>query len=640
MIALISFFLAFSFLLSAPTGSAEEQTFITSETLEYREETSTYIARGSVRVQKDGTIIEANEVSYQEKTSEIVAVGNVRYNEPTASITASRAELNLETKTGILYDAEIFFEEENYYISGKKIEKKGETFYSSPEATFTTCDDPEPAWCFRGKNLDADIKKRLKARNVVFYIKNIPLLYTPYLRAPIVTERQTGFLVPDIDYSKSKGGHLRLPFFWAISENRDTTVIADIYSKKGLGEGLEYRYVAPQGIKGSWWLYHIRDTELNKDFYELRALHEQRSTEGIGGFLNLNIVNEKEFYREFNPFLEIRTRRFLESTGEISLPLKNSRAYLLSQYWIDLGEEIRPAPQRLPEVGYVLNPIKVGHFWLSTSATASNFWRDEGILGQRIDIFPKILHTFGNDVVITQSLGLRETVYALHRTENTSLQREALEYSIMAHTRLLKKYGSFMHVVEPSIGYTLITDSEDPPLLDSTELFKKTSTIELSLLNRFFNGGGELFVFRASQGFEANNGDRPFLPFRLEAGIKRPFSLRFDATYDVHQATLDSVNSDLGVKVSETTFTAGQRYNRKDEIVLYTAGIEFSSYRPWYVKGRIWYDAEEKVVKDITLNVTYMSQCWAFNIEFVKRPGDFMVSIRFDLLGVTRSFKI
>ncbi len=619
---------------------AEEQTIITSGTLEYSKDTSTYIAKGNVKVQKADKVIEANEMIYNEQTSDAVAIGDVRYNDTDTSFTASRAELNLETETGILYDAEILFKKDNYHISGKVIEKKGEGYYFSPEAIFTTCDGPVPAWCFKGKNIDAVVGEELKAKDVSFRIKDVPVLYTPYFRAPILTERQTGFLTPVIGYSNTRGAHLNTPFFWAISENRDATFTLDIYTKRGVGEGLEYRYIEPGDIKGKWWVYHIRDTELNKNFYEVRVLHEQRSADGVGGFLNLNFVNEKDFYREFSPHLEVSANRFLESTGEISLPLTNSRVYLLSQYWVDLRDETKLVPQRLPEAGYVLNPAKVGNFWFSAMATVSNFWRDEGVNGQRLDIYPRVLHKFGSDVVVLQTLGLRETAYSLQKGEDNSLHREAIEYSIAAHTRLLKRYESFTHVLEPSIGYTLITDSEDLPLFDSTELFKKTSTVELSLLNRFINNGGEFMVLRASQGFDSYKGDRAFLPFRLEVGIRRPVSLRLDTSYDVNTGKLESINSDLWMKISETTISAGQRYNRQDDTHFYTASMGLYPYKPLYTEARLWYDAKEKKAKEIAMNIKYTSQCWGVNMQFIKRPGDFTVALLFELKGISKGLKI
>jgi len=619
--------------------SAEEQTIITSETLEYIKEISTYIAKGNVKIQRADTVIEADEMRYNEQTSAVTAAGAVRYSDAETSITASRAELNLEAKTGMLYNAEIFYRKDNYRISGKEIEKKGEKYYFSPEATFTTCDTP-PAWCFRGRDIDFLIGKELRARDVSFRIKDIPVLYSPYIRAAILTERQTGFLMPSIGYSNLRGGYLNVPFFWAISENRDATIIMDIFTKRGVGEGLEYRYIEPKNINGMWWLYHLRDNSLDKNFYELKALHEQRNTEGIGGFLNINLVNEKEFYREFKTNLEVRTNRFLESTGEITLPFSNSRVYLLSQYWIDLKENSKPVPQKLPEAGFILNPAKTGPFWFSAITTLSSFWRNEGVYGQRLDIYPRMLHKFGSEVVVLQTLGLRETAYSLHRSEDNFLHREAIEYNILAHTRLLKRYGSFTHVLEPSIGYTLITDSEDLPLFDSTELFKKTSTVDLSLLNRFLNKSGEFMVLRASQGFDSYLGDRPFLPLRLEIGIKRPISMRFDASYDVNTGRFESINSDLWMKVSKTTISAGQRYNRQGDILTYVSSIGLYPYKSLHMEGRLWYDAKERAVKDVSLNVKYTSRCWGLILEFIKRPGDFTAAVMFELKGISKGLRI
>jgi LPS-assembly protein len=434
--------------------------------------------------------------------------------------------------------------------------------------------------------------------------------------------------------------HLNIPFFWVISENRDATVVLDIYTKRGIGKGLEYRYIEPEDYKGNWWFYHIRDTDLDKDFFEMRALHENRSQDRLGGFLSINYVNENDFYREFSPYLEVRTLRFLESTGEVSLPLRNSRAYLLAQYWVDLEEELISPLQRLPEAGYVFNPAKVGPFWFSGTATVSNFWRDENIFGQRLDIHPRILSTIGNEVVLTQTFGFRETAYALHRTDEESLHREAIEYSAGVHTRFLKRYSSFTHVMEPSIGYTFITTSENPPLFDSTELFKKTSTIGASLVNRFFYKGKEVAILRAAQFFDSELGDRPFLPFRLELGIKKPVSLRLNTAYDVHKGELDSINSDLSFNIPKGAISVGQRYNRLEDIVYYRAGFDLYPSKPWYLRGMVWYDYEMKKVQDIIIELKYSSQCWGLNLQYIKRPHDFTFSVMFDLKGITKGFRI
>jgi LPS-assembly protein len=624
------------FLLFAAHCLAAEKTTINSESLTYDEKTSTYVAKGNVKIHRDDADIEADEITYNDKTSDTVATGNVRYSDKDASISASKAELNLDKKTGILYDARILLKKDNYHVYGNVIQKRGEDYYFSPDATFTTCDAPVPAWCFKGRNVDAVVEDRLKSRDTTFRIKNLPVLYTPYLVAPLETERKTGFLIPLVGYSSTRGAYVSVPFFIVLSENRDATLSIDEYSKRGLGEGLEYRYVEPGDIKGRWWFYHQSDKELHKDFFEVDATHNQRSTDSLGGFLSINYVNEADFYREYSPQLEIRTNRFLESTGEISLPLSYSRAYLLSQYWVDLSENIRPPAQRLPEVGYVLYPTNLGKFWFAAGATVSNFWRDESVDGQRLDVYPRLSHTFGDAVVVSQELGLRETAYNLSRNEDDeNPHREAVDYGIIANTRFLKKYPSFTHIVEPSVSYSLVSDSKnDLPVFDSTELFKKTSLFQVSMLNRIIDKNGELVLVRLSEGYDTDLEDNKLVPLRLEVGLKRPINLRLSTDYDLHLGRLDSFYSDLNMNISDITFSVGQRYNEADNITTYTGSVKVHPYKPLYVEGRIWYDQKQRQFSDASLNMKYIGQCWAVMVEFIRNPSGYSGRVLFDLKGL------
>lgn len=620
---------------------SEGRTVITSETLIYNRNEGMYIARGGVKIERADTVIKADEITYNEQTHDMEASGNVRYHDDEVVMTAERAELNLETKTGSIFEAAVLYKKDNYHITGKEMRKTGDRHFLSPEATFTTCDAPVPAWCFKGKSMDAAVGNRLIASDVVFRIKDIPILYSPVLWAPILTERKTGFLFPFIGYSDSRGLQVTIPFYWALSESQDATIVLDNYSKRGLGTGLEYRYIGLNNTSGQWWAYRIRDRELGKDFFELRGYHDQRSAEGMGGYLNINYVNENDFYREFKTDLQARTNRFLESTGEIAIPLPNSRAYLLSQYRIDLKDDADDPLQTLPEGGFVLYPTKAGPVWVSGSFTLSNFWREEGTYGQRVDIFPRIRHAFGGDITILQTLGLRETAYSIRKSENDSLQRESLEYRVSGNLRLLKKYESFSHIIEPTLSYTFVSNSENSlPLFDSAELSKKLSLSELSLLNRIMNDQGELMVFRISQGFDSYGGDTPFTPLVFDMGIKQPLPMRLGASYNVHTGDIESVHSDVSMKIADVTFLAGQRYNRLNDVNTYVAGVGMQPFSTLSVKGGIWYDAEERETREINLNLTYMSQCWGINIGYVKRPDDFSISFLVELKGITKALKI
>ncbi len=634
LLLLAIYFSLFTFVCFA--GDADT-TIITSDKLEYFGETKTYIATGAATVEKGAAVLKSDEITFHEDTSEALAVGAVSYDDPETSIKAARAGMNLDAKTGTLFDAEVFYKKYNYHISGKEIEKRAEDYYYSPDATFTTCDAPVPAWCFKGKDVNAVVEKKLIAKDATFRIKDLPVLYTPYLYAPLLKDRQTGFLIPLVSNSSSRGASLTLPFYWAISENRDATFVLDAYSKRGIGTGLEYRFVEPGGANGNWWTYNIKDTLLEKDFFEVRGLYENRRPESLGGYLNVNYVNDKDFYQQFSTRRDIRTLRYLESTGEVNLPMNDSRLYLLSQYWKDLLNDTSSVPQKLPEAGYVLNYTPLGDVMFSAAANAANLWRENGTSAERIDLYPRVLHSIGKDVVLTQAVALRETAYSFYNDQDADnfKQRGAYEYDAILHTRLYKTYSSFTHVIEPSVRYHFIySSSNDLPLLDSTELFGKTSDIELSVLNRAMAKGTELFAVRLTQPIDTYNG-RPFQPLRLEVAVKSPVALTMEASYDMYSGSLDTVTSLITFQAFKTNFTLGERYNRKDDIMMYTGYVGFNPLKTLQISGQIWYDAKGPGLQDLVLDVKYQKQCWGVRFEAVKSPGDFTMKVLFDITGIS-----
>lgn len=634
---------------------AAEKTFIQSDSLEYEEKTSTYAAEGKVRIERGAARIEAEKILYNEKSSEAVAEGNVFYEDEIVRIRAKKAALKLEAKTGTLYDAEVFAKKDNYHITGLEIEKTGEREYRLKDASFTTCDAPVPAWCFRGKEVDLVVGDRLKARNITFNIKGQPVAYSPYFSAALSNERKTGLLMPAVGYVEGKGIHYEQDLFIVLSDNRDATLVLDGYSDRGIGGGIEYRFLGTDGAKGNLWVYHLKDTTLKRNFWDVRGTYEDREGEKkVDGFLSLNYINAREFYSEYYPYLvtkmrgyvdsasylNLTTSRFFESNGEASMRFDKSRLFLRGQYLVDLkeGAEASTVPQRLPEIGYAVNPVKIGPLTFSLDSSISNFHREKEAFGRRLDIFPKVSYSFGSDVTILQSLGLRETAYSLSRSGEfgSSPHRESLEYAVAAQTRLVKQYASFLHILEPSLGFTYVPPAGSGlPIFDSAELFSKTASTELSLHNRFVDRNGEFLNLRITQALDAYRDDRPFLPLKVEALLRRPLWLRLETAYDVHEARVEVMNSDVGIALRDTaSLSVGERYERADNTLFYTLGIQFAASRSLSTEGSFWYDAKSGGLKDVIAKLKYRQQCWGVTAVVTKRQNDYSFALLFDLLGL------
>lgn len=621
-------------------------TTITADHMEHFQEEDKYVATGNVRIEKEGTVLIADRVILYKKTSETEASGNVIYEDNETFINTERADLNLDSKTGKLYNALIFFKKGNYWVNGENMRKIKEDHYYATAATLTTCDSDafsNPDWCFKGSNVDIIVGKKLTADNVTYRVKGLPILYSPYLWTPVKTERETGFLFPIIGNSSQKGFQFSPAFFWAIDDNKDATFYMDYYAKRGVGKGMEYRYLDFDN-GGRWYAYHLNDTKLKRNFYEFKGAHEHKIGD-ITGFVDINYVNHEEFYREDFVSKEdvqrrdLRIQRFLQSTGEVSAPLPDGRLYLLGQQWIDLKEGHTAVPKRLPEFGYVVNPTNIGPLMFTMNSSAVNFYRQRESRGQRLDINPTLSYSFGETVPIFQSLSLRETAYSLENAPSykSSPHRETFEYRANALTRFVKRYESFSHIIEPSISYAFIPETHPLPTFDSVELFDKTSVASLSLYNTIAFKTLSL-VAGFSQPFDFNAGDRPVSPTTINASLSgsfdtaynpktgkvepvNPFNLNFDVSYNSNTGRADTVNSSLNVKVMEkTSLSLGERYSNADEKYYTNFGITSEITKKISINANFWHDSKMGL-RDTSINTIYSEQCWALNLSLARRPG-------------------
>lgn len=625
---------ALLFLLFALSPLSAAETKINARSIEHRD--SVYTARGAVSIERDGERLEADSATYDEATGKAEAEGGVKYETPGIEIKAAKAALDLNTKTGVLYDGEVFIKEGNYRIRGAEIYKTGEDRYFLKRASVTTCDGPVPAWCIKGHDVDVIVGDRLKARDVTFSVKGFPVLYTPYLRAPVHTERKTGLLLPTFGFRKSKGAYYRQSFFWAISENRDATLYLDAYSRRGVGTGAEYRYIEREGVEGQAYAYHLRDNELGEDFNYFKAWHRQE-TEPVSGYLDLNIVNNREYFRLYEPYLRQSSKRFLESRAEIYGRWGNSRLYLLNQYSYDLlkGVDESSIPQRLPEAGYFEAPSRLGPFVLSGLATASNFTRDEGPAGQRYDAGVTLAHSLGAGPVFSQTLGARETYYDLGGDD--SINNVGFRYDAVLWSRLSRQYRALRHAIEASLAYRFFSMSgETPPLFDVLELEEEeTSKVELTLMNRFFDHRGEFLAVRLSEAYDAKKGDRPFMPLNLELSLRRPVLFRTSITYDVQEGFISSADTEVSFALSRATVQARHNYRKGEELMLYALEASYRVGRFLSLNGGVQYDSEAGGLRELLGGFLYDGQCWALKLDYVKRPNDYSILMSITLKGLS-----
>jgi LPS-assembly protein len=649
--------------LSLSTVYAETPVDITADHLEHDTKTNTYFAKDSVKLIYDNATLKADEIYLNNTTGDSVATGNVTFEDEELLIKTDKIELNLNTKLGTIYNSSIFYKRRNYHIEGGTLQRLGEKTFSMDQATATTCDAALPEWHFKGRDIKIILQKNIVARDTTFYIKNIPVLYTPYFWAPLLEDRQTGLLLPVFGYSNTKGFTYKQSFYWAIKDNMDATLYADYYSEKGIGKGLDYRYIASEETNGELWMYHLEDTSSSRNFFELKSYHNQKLPYGMSGYLKLHYVNEFDYYNvldstslkriglstwESDPFgfaSEERLQKYLESNLQISKPFSGGRTYLLGQYRESLEGSSGTIPQSLPELGFVINTTNIaGNLSFNMEAKGTNFWRDNGQQGQRFDIYPNIYLSMGRAVNLTHKIGLRGTQYFLENPADNP-NRVTFDLNSALTTRFLKRYPSFIHIIEPSVEYTYMpaVDHSDIPVFDSIDSLPKTSDVYYSLTNRIAGSvlRGSEARLRLSQHYDLLDTEKPFSPVLLETTLTSyNVNISINASYDVYDKDIEDTIGSIYLKSEKGFIGIGKNFRRSTSLDQYSveAGINkpisiFGRPLPLDITGRLLYDMKGGGMQEFKVKSIYSSQCWNLTVSYIKKPYEYQIMLGIEFKG-------
>jgi len=166
--------------------------------------------------------------------------------------------------------SEIYIDEKNKKIVGSDIksfindetlkedERNQPRFYANSgtitegvtvfeKGVFTSCKKREnkkcPPWMIRAQKIEHDnAKKTIYYTDAVMKIYDFPVFYFPKFFHPDPTvKRQSGFLFPRFSSSSMVGAGATVPYFWAISKDRDMTVTPKLYAKENILLMNEYR---------------------------------------------------------------------------------------------------------------------------------------------------------------------------------------------------------------------------------------------------------------------------------------------------------------------------------------------------------------------------------------------------------------
>jgi len=410
-------------------GGSRTPVEIEADRFFYEQEGDFYRASGQVVINFKGDRMTAEEVVLSRAEDKLIASGRVVVKAADGDVLeGDRMEVKISTKTGNVERGQIFIYNTHFYLRGNRLEKRSEVTYYGDRVEATTCDGDSPDWWVTGKNLAVTMEGYGTLKHGCFYAKNVPLLYSPYLIFPVKTKRQTGFLLPHrLAYSKDRlGMDLGIPFFWAISEDKDATFYQRFMSERGFQEGVEFRHIAEKS-QGTVYAEFLQDRKkiseevsgLSRNWQDGRnrwALYinqENYFREDFYLRVDLARVSDRFYFKDFTSynyflanFKEDRAGTFqkVDFYGNESLPYLDSilrlhkkwEKYNLTLLMKNTQDLSAPSDtntlQKYPEIGLmgIKQPLGRTPLWFDVSGTYDQYYREAGHKGHLFDITPAL----------------------------------------------------------------------------------------------------------------------------------------------------------------------------------------------------------------------------------------------------------
>ncbi len=373
---------------SAPTRSFAPADSLTDALLQrpgyvvtqYRADTATVlpaerrlILRGQALAGRQGTLLQADSITYHEASCALDATGSPALFDKANVMVGQGIRYNTCLQRGVVTQAFTDFTEgaTTWYLRGNIAQDSSASRLYAASSAVTSCDLPTPHYYFEAKEVKWTANHFIVARPAVLYIRDVPILWLPFVFQDTRAGRRSGILIPRFginDLVRPDPSYKRqvtnVGYYWAPNDYFDMLVRMDWYSGRytTFGFGGQYHWL-DRFLTGSFTLNRTLNEGGSRGF----TVHwDHRQAFNLSTSLNLTLdyasntqqlagnaidplVNTRTIMSNINFTRRMRwgnlslgaTRRQTVSTGTVQMTLPT---FTMTPKPIDIGRSFTWSP--------------------------------------------------------------------------------------------------------------------------------------------------------------------------------------------------------------------------------------------------------------------------------------------------------
>lgn len=625
---------------------------------------------GDVRISQGDRQLKTTDATYDPASQTFSTKHGVEYSDPTMKVEGAAAQF--DPGGGVTFEgAQFELPSQPARGSASRISATAEGNLSLDDVRYTTCPLGNNDWVLKAADIDISQRAGIgTGRNVRLDFKGIPILYTPIISFPVSDQRKSGFLFPTFGTSSRSGTELAVPWYWNIAPEYDATFLPTWYSKRGARLDTQFRYLSPVGRGEVSADYLPDDQEFGDSRHLVRFVDQSDFTQHLRLGIDAAEVSDTQWFEDFGLGPEGTSVSYLNRSANLlylsdgwfgSLRAQNFQT--IDTSIDDLGrptiDDLDRPYTLLPQLAVrALLPGQPYGLAFGFDGELSNFLRDDGVTGMRLDVAPEIrMPLRGAGIWLEPAASWRYTAYDLDDTGadvDSTPHRSAPVLSLdggMSFERSSGSRGQRLQTFEPRFMYLYVPyrNQDQLPVFDTGEA--DLNPVQLFRTNRYvgadrLGNANQIAVGFTSRLLDADTGQQfiagtigqayyfeeprvalPGVPLddtessdivaELDLTAYRNWNIRMGVQWD--PGNVRSEKGDVHIQYqpdAERVMNVGYRF-RRDNIEQVDSSVAWPIGRQWSAYARMVYSLEDKTSLDKFAGLEYRACCW--RLRFVAR---------------------
>ena len=217
---------------------------VASESTELIQDNVAYL-KGDVNITQGYRQARSDTATVDQINRTVDLEGDIELREPGILLRGDAAYMNMDSLDVEINNATYLLHESGVRGTAQNLQRPGGDIFYIDDGGYTTCEPGNNAWRLVTSKLEVNPGTGIATgKHVRLEVKDIPVLYVPWVRFAIDDRRTSGLLFPSWENSKDNGLDFSQPIYLNLAPNYDATFTPRYIEERGEMAELELRHLS------------------------------------------------------------------------------------------------------------------------------------------------------------------------------------------------------------------------------------------------------------------------------------------------------------------------------------------------------------------------------------------------------------